>query len=61
MISSGTDRRALSSTRATPNTRGCGAVLRAATKATTSENTTAMAVPAMLIASVSINGRIQLR
>ena len=41
--------------------KGCGAVLRAATKATTSENTTAMAVPAMLIAKVSIKGRIQLR
>ena len=56
MISSGTERRALSSVRAHWYTIGCGEVLRAARNASGNDRTTAMAVPAMLIANVSTRG-----
>ena len=56
MISSGTERRALSSVRAHWYTTGCGEVLRAARNASGNDSTTAIAVPAMLIAKVSTSG-----
>ena len=56
MMSSGTDRSALSAMRVARNTRGCGLVFGAASSPSGSESVTASAVPATLMAKVSTMG-----